>query len=670
MKKRAKICLYVFLVCAFCALGILGYFVFNPSTENVMVGSRKFVTFSEVPYASSYSMSVQSLDSEDFTEYVAKYKVQKVATKGSEYSFKIEVFSSDDAKIAQETYTQQITSKNKDENKIDCIILDYTVDFFNESGELLETRTYLDQTLKGVDEDIICCVLSEYFDNLFKTDDSYTVLFTAYDEIGNVIENSETEFKYDYYAYYERDFLRRDNFYINGNWYDYIINSKQELKQLVWHTILYRKNNVTFYVKTNDINSSNINSIVVDAINSYPEYDALKDTNLYASMEEKIGKLENFNYYLDENFTKNYKDLKSLDENTYKKAESYLHCKDDTFKLDYIARDTSNSRTFKINSSNRDEVLVNNTEQLFMVVQYGDRPVFSDEAIVAQTVYENALLILEQINNSDDLSDYEKSLNIYRYLCNNVCYDWVIYKYMSFKNDFSIINFGNYSCFYLEGVFYDLDNQYAVCDGLSKAYVLLCNIEGIDCVKVNGTADGGNHAWNKLFLNDENYNVDGWYNVDITWGVGGYSENKNGKTVYYEYPTNIYFLALGDETRVINFEANIDEEAVMYDYYYNTEYNFNSYSGNYYIESDDELIEIFDYAEYLLGKGESNVLIEIKIDEDYVSETNSLIFKFMFLYNWNASNIDLRNWFTSAGVSSLVGCKWFVLDDVILFKFY
>ena len=39
MKKRAKICFYIFVICAFCALGILGYFVFNDNGDNVMVGA-------------------------------------------------------------------------------------------------------------------------------------------------------------------------------------------------------------------------------------------------------------------------------------------------------------------------------------------------------------------------------------------------------------------------------------------------------------------------------------------------------------------------------------------------------------------------------------------------------------------------------------------------------
>jgi hypothetical protein len=55
-----------------------------------------------------------------------------------------------------------------------------------------------------------------------------------------------------------------------------------------------------------------------------------------------------------------------------------------------------------------------------------------------------------------------------------------------------------------------------VCDGYAYAFWLLCNLAGINCIRVSGDAtdEDGNteaHAWNKV-------QVDGlWYNVDVTW---------------------------------------------------------------------------------------------------------------------------------------------------------
>jgi len=55
--------------------------------------------------------------------------------------------------------------------------------------------------------------------------------------------------------------------------------------------------------------------------------------------------------------------------------------------------------------------------------------------------------------------------------------------------------------------------NHAVCDGYSKAFLLLCQKEGIDCVVALGTSisDGGRHAWNYVKVDDK------WYAIDVTW---------------------------------------------------------------------------------------------------------------------------------------------------------
>ena len=54
----------------------------------------------------------------------------------------------------------------------------------------------------------------------------------------------------------------------------------------------------------------------------------------------------------------------------------------------------------------------------------------------------------------------------------------------------------------------------AVCEGYSKAFMMLCQRSGIDCLTVYGTATRDEvtaHMWNKVRLDGE------WYNFDITW---------------------------------------------------------------------------------------------------------------------------------------------------------
>lgn len=675
MKKRAKICFYIFVICAFCALGILGYFVFNDNGDNVMVGSRKFVTFNEVPGAASYSLSVKDSNSQDYTDYVANYRVYKTATKNKgEYSFKIEVLDKNNVKLAQETYIQEITSENKDNNTIDCIIKDYTVDFFNQDGEVIYTRTFLTQTLENQSKKMFCCIVSEYFENLFNKDGKYNIKFSAYDEEGNLIKNFEKDYNYE--AYYEQEFERRENFYINGQWYNYIISSEEELERLVWHTILYRKNNVTFYVKTSNITPSNIDSLVFEAINNYPEYDGLNDSYHFAKMQEKIGTLYNFTYYLDEEFTKTFEDLQEKDKYAYDYAIKYKYQKDKNFNVDYVlGQEDLDGRNFAIDNEETDEVLVYNTEQLYMVVQYGAKPIFEDGESVVKTVYENAKTVLQQINNSDYLTDYEKALNIYRYICGNVVYDYVTYNYMDYKNDYTIHNFGNYSCFYLEGVLYDLNNQYAVCDGLAKAYTLLCNIEGINCVKVNGEIIGeGNHAWNKVYLVDNNQNLNGWYCVDTTWGVATYKEtDDNNVSSYYEFLTHTYFLEEDIGDRIITFEGEVPDKIKEYNYYENLKYSYGLNSGNFYIESNEELIDIFDYAEYMLLSGKSSIVIEIEIDETYEHLQGSYAGEFILDYNLGILSSQMASrWFEKCGLNSLYSAEWFVFkaDNILIFRIY
>ncbi len=166
-------------------------------------------------------------------------------------------------------------------------------------------------------------------------------------------------------------------------------------------------------------------------------------------------------------------------------------------------------------------VSVSYTDELYFAVENNTRPVPTSGS-AAQTVYEKAREALRMIV-TDDMSDVEKA---------HAIYDWIMWK-VTYDTPATIVSHNGeaYSAYYLEGVFGDGITSikdvstgksvkyapYAVCDGLSKAYTLMCNIEGIPCVRVAGVAgdslsNSGGHAWNKVFVNNA------WYLVDITWG--------------------------------------------------------------------------------------------------------------------------------------------------------
>ena len=446
------------------------------------------------------------------------------------------------------------------------------------------------------------CNLTDYLIG----DGLYEIALVAYDKNNNEIKS--TTINYAYEATTENDFIRKGQFYFGGKWHDYIIEDELELEKLVWHTILYRNNNVSFYIKSGSgLLQSNVNQLTKRYIESYPEYDAVTSGyGKYAKItHDNVGMLCNFIYYLNDNFLLTHEDISVADYEKYNLAK-YDYPLDNTYTEKYTTMETA-ERTFPIDAEGVPEVYCENTEQLFMAVQFGARPVFANNESVAAVVYENAKKVLREINNNDNLSEFDKAKNIYDYICSNVKYDYVLYEYMRCINDFSIASFGNYSVFYLEGVLYDLENQYAVCDGLSKAYTLMCRIEGIECCKVNGyvnmVGNAGNHAWNKVKIGaNETLGIeqDAWSIVDTTWGK---ILNTNSKGQVSQIVSHSYFL-ISEETfektrSVIFVPVTAPTQEVTYykhKFYSLTGNAENTTSNDFYIETVEELEDIFAYA--------------------------------------------------------------------------
>ena len=147
---------------------------------------------------------------------------------------------------------------------------------------------------------------------------------------------------------------------------------------------------------------------------------------------------------------------------------------------------------------------VYNSEELWWAVEHGYRPVFAIENSSAENIYNRAKDILRHII-STDMNDFEKALAIYEYLIVGVTYDNDTYV------DLNAVPSAQNACYYLEGVF---NYGKAVCDGKSKAFVLLCGIEGIKSIREFGYDDIGDsgHAWNYVNIDDI------WYCADTTGG--------------------------------------------------------------------------------------------------------------------------------------------------------
>ncbi|MDR0849896.1 MAG: hypothetical protein LBN07_00210 [Christensenellaceae bacterium] len=425
-----------------------------------------------------------------------------------------------------------------------------------------------------------------------------------------------------------------ETFYMNGQTYDYVIDNNEELKMLVWHTILYRKNNVKFYLNysAGDLNTQ-VGKFIYDPNNdqnTYPEYDGLnvlfytsgsQAGKIYTRVVKNAGgqvwQLQNFTYYLNNDFTLSTANATASDVSHIStggkptlmqfRTTHSQPTKDHDFDMEYI-QGTPDTRTFPIDDVET-EVEVYNTTQLFMAAQYGAKPIFTNTTSVAYTVYQNARTILGQINNSDALTDYEKALNIYNYIVQNVTYDHVLFDYMDEISDDSVYSFGNFGVFHLEGVLYDLDDQVAVCDGLSKAFALMCRIEGIYSTKVNGMAGNpgaqGKHAWNEIGLDGEYH----W--VDTTWGMAYWYDS--GTSTLYEYASRSYFL-VDDNLPSHTSEFVVGSNNVTdYNYFEKLTVNHNSEDVSHLVGSVVQLNKLIEYYTDLASTIGHSVSFEIKL---------------------------------------------------------
>lgn len=197
-----------------------------------------------------------------------------------------------------------------------------------------------------------------------------------------------------------------------------------------------------------------------------------------------------------------------------------------------------NERVFAIDSRS-DSVTVASTDQLYFAIKKGYKP-SCVAGSNAEYIYNKMRSVLASINKDSTIAP-TKVHYIYDYLVNTVVYDYEFVSVTLKQSGENSIGVFAYKCLYMEGVFGFTDkkefssaNCVAICDGLSKAFLCMTQIEGIDSIKVSGTVNGDAHAWNKVNINSR------WYLIDTTWG------NKlDGKKEYLSHD----YLMVEDDSR-------------------------------------------------------------------------------------------------------------------------
>ena len=271
---------------------------------------------------------------------------------------------------------------------------------------------------------------------------------------------------------------------------------------------------------------------------------------------------------------------------------------------------------------------VSNTNELFYAVSLGYRPIPAPESR-AEQVYNSAKLVLCSII-SDDMTDTAKALAIYEWLSLNVVYD---YKIADLAENGEISNTTAYNSFYLEGVFID---HMAVCDGIAKAYTLMCGMEGIASHKIVGEAKGTGvgHAWNTVLLDGK------WYVVDATWGSEKATVGKGAEAQNVELLTKAFF-ALGEESQdthlTFGLYPEVEKEGLNYAYTLLINREYDSI-----IESDKELTYYVKTHLYNYLDGVGIVWAEVILESEYLLNKGSFEAVYLVINNSIPSDVEVE----------------------------
>lgn len=113
----------------------------------------------------------------------------------------------------------------------------------------------------------------------------------------------------------------------------------------------------------------------------------------------------------------------------------------------------------------------------------------------------NAYLKIYEVSSkitNQEMSDEEKIKAIHDWMCLNIAYDNENYLNDTIPDE----------SYHVTGA---MNKGMAVCNGYAETFKTFMGIQGIECSVVDGTGNGGLHAWNRVKLGGE------YYYIDVTW---------------------------------------------------------------------------------------------------------------------------------------------------------
>ena len=354
------------------------------------------------------------------------------------------------------------------------------------------------------------------------------------------------------------------------------ITSKEELKNLILFVLENKIAEIKFYAGYST--PETVKNDVSDVRDCVEESGIIPGYSLETSGNEFTIK---FRFFADEAGL-----IETVNSPEYDAPDGFSDAVQNTYSKPHYDN-VKKTRNFYIDGA-KETMSVSTSNMLYKAVAWGYKPVFmGSQAENLKQIYDNAKDALSYIV-SDEMSEYEKVHAIYDYIIYNVRYDHDCAnaedKYVS--GNLSLNEKMKYYGYYLEGIFLNKfykKDMHAVCDGKSKAFVLMCGIEGITAVRISGEAssDGknfGGHAWNKVLLDLNGTGDKEWYFVDTTWGDVG-DDSK-------EFLSHAYFLLSDDEVKNSHVEKTghgYPKAEGKFDYYAHETYTSNGTEYNYVI---------------------------------------------------------------------------------------
>lgn len=354
------------------------------------------------------------------------------------------------------------------------------------------------------------------------------------------------------------------------------ITSKEELKNLILFVLENKITPITFYAGYST--PETVKNDVSEVRDCVEESGIIPGYSLETSGNEFTIK---FRFFADEAGL-----IETVNSPEFDAPDGFSDAVQNTYSKPHYDN-VKKTRNFYIDSV-KETMSVSTSNMLYKAVAWGYKPVFmGSQAENLKQIYDNAKDALSYIV-SDEMSEYEKVHAIYDYIIYNVRYDHDCANaedaYVS--GNLSLNEKMKYYGYYLEGIFLNKfykKDMHAVCDGKSKAFVLMCGIEGITAVRISGEAssDGknfGGHAWNKVLLDLNGTGDKEWYFVDTTWGDVG-DDSK-------EFLSHAYFLLSDDEVKNTHVEKQghgYPKAEGKFDYYAHETYTSNGTEYNYVI---------------------------------------------------------------------------------------